>query len=221
MRWFLRYVVPSGRFGGWGRVQATYIMLTQASHIHNPLTIYLLLLCTDHGAISGRWIFFVKLWVFFSWDIFTWFHDWSVGAEHLRRLQNIIKRKVRKCFERPIYMKLHMKGNDAFHGALIIIPFSNNVAPKFPFGKLEWWFSICKGRISQVEVSINYIIYFFKGILDFDSLGNAATHLWGADFLNGLKLPSTVVGYGLGSPPQPRIPVTTRMFFYIFSLEFL
>lgn len=107
----------------------------------------------------GALDFFCQTLSFFSWDIFTWFHHWSVGAEHLRRLQNIIKRKVRKRFERPIYMKLHMKGNDAFHGALIIIPFSNNVAPKFPFGKLEWWFSICKGRISQVEVSI--ILYIF------------------------------------------------------------
>lgn len=65
VRWFLRYVVPSGRFGGWGRVQATYIMLTQASHIHNPLTIYLLLLCTDHGAILGRWIFLSNFEFFF------------------------------------------------------------------------------------------------------------------------------------------------------------
>ena len=128
-----------------------------------PWRCYLLLRCTDHGAILGRWIFFVKLWVVFTWDIFTWFHDWSVGAEHLRRLQNIIKRKVRKRFERPICMKLHLKGNDVSHGALIIIIFSKNVAPKFPFGKLEWWFSICKGRISQVDFcKISHSIIFLK-----------------------------------------------------------
>ena len=51
-------------------MQATYIMLTQASHIHNPLTIYLLLLCTDHGAILGR-CFFLSNFEFFFPEIYS------------------------------------------------------------------------------------------------------------------------------------------------------